>query len=339
MILVAGDIGGTKSLLCAARPAAPGEGPGAEPRIFLERRYESGAYPDFASLLADFLELLDEPATHAALGVAGPVMDGECHATNLPWTLDEARLAAASGLSRVRLVNDFVAAARGVLSLGPDETVALQEGRRDAEGSVAVLGAGTGLGEAVLTRQAGRHWVVPSEGGHADFAARTDEEIDLLRFLRAKFGRVSYERIVSGPGIANLYEFVRARGRAPESPRVAAAIAAGDPAAAISSFDGPSGDPLCREALDLFVTVYGAEAGNLALRAVATGGLYLAGGIAPRMVERFRDGRFLEAFLGKGRYRTLLERVPVHLVTNTRVGLLGALALAGGYAREGADGR
>jgi glucokinase len=329
MILIAGDVGGTKSLLCAARAGTGG------PQIFLERRFESGAYPDFAALLADFLELLDEPAACAAFGVAGPVMDGECHATNLPWTLDEARLASALGLSRVLLANDFVAAARGVLALGPGDTVELQAGRRDPHASIGVLGAGTGLGEALLTWQEGRHYVVPSEGGHGDFAPRTDEEIELLRFLRARFGRVSYERIVSGPGIGNLYEFVRSRGRSPESPEVAAAIASGDAAAAISGFDGPAGDPLCREALDLFVTIYGAEAGNLALRAVTTGGLYLAGGIAPRMVGRFGDGRFLESFLSKGRYRTLLERVPVHLVTNTRVGLLGALALAEEFARGG----
>ncbi|MBI5837920.1 MAG: glucokinase [Candidatus Eisenbacteria bacterium] len=329
MILVAGDVGGTKTLLRAVSAA---QGRHEE---LLERRYESGAYAGFADLLGDFLGRLDGRASHAAFGVAGPVIDGECHATNLPWTLGERQLASALGLQRVRLVNDFVAAARGVLLLVPGDTVALQQGQADAGGTVGVLGAGTGLGEAIVASHEGRRFVVPTEGGHGDFAPRTDEEIELLRFLRARHGRVSYERLLSGPGIHNIYEFVRARGRHPESVAVAAAMAAGDPAAAISGFDGPSGDPLCREALDLFVTIYGAEAGNVALRMLATGGVYVAGGIAPRMAARFQDGRFLEAFLGKGRYRTLLERVPVHLVTNTRVGLLGAMALAEEFAREG----
>ncbi|HVP39202.1 MAG TPA: glucokinase [Candidatus Saccharimonadales bacterium] len=333
MILVAGDVGGTKTLLCASRAGAGWGTP------FLEQRYESGAYPNFAALLGDFLARLDAPAAHAAFGVAGPVIDGRCHATNLPWTLDEAQLAAALGLRRVRLVNDFVAAARGVLELGPQAQVVLQEGRPDPHGTMGVLGAGTGLGEAIIVWHAGRPQVVPTEGGHGDFAPRTDEEIELLRFLRARFGRVSYERLLSGPGIVNLYEFVRARGRHPESREVAAALAAGDPAAAVTRFAGDPGDPLCREALELFVTLYGAEAGNLALRVLATGGVFVAGGIAPRLQPHFLDGRFLEAFLAKGRYRTLLERVPVRLVTDDRAGLLGALSLAAESAGEGAASR
>jgi len=338
MIVVAGDVGGTKSLLCAAR-LAPAAGANGAPEILLERRYSSHAYPEFSALLEEFLGLLDEPARCAAIGVAGPVMDGRCRATNLPWTLDQAALEGGLGLPRVRLVNDFVAAARGVLALRPADVVTLQPGRPDPAGAIAVLGAGTGFGQAVLTPHGGRYYVVSSEGGNADFAPRTDEEIELLRFLRDQFGHVSYESVVSGPGIANLYRFARARGRHPESPAVAAAIAAGDPAAAIAGFDGPAGDPLCREALDLFVSVYGAEAGNLALRAVSTGGVYIAGGIAPRMVARFQDGRFMDAFLAKGRYRPLLERVPVHLVTDTRVGLRGALALAADLADEGGVSR
>ncbi len=329
MIILAGDVGGTKTLLVAE------EIEGGKRTTLAEERYQSAAFADFSDMLLEFMKRVPGEIRCAGLGVAGAVVNGHARGTNIPWELDEAELRARTGIPGVALVNDFAATARGVLLLGPEDMVTLQAGVPEKNGAIGILGAGTGLGEAILSFHEGRYFVVSTEAGHADFGARTDEEIDLLRFLRTKFGRVSYERVVSGQGIANIYEFVCARSPARVSAPVAAAIAAGeDPAAAVTEHAG-QGDPLCGEALDLFVQIYGAEAGNVALRAVATAGVYLAGGVAPRMVERFQTPRFLDAFRDKGRHRVLVERVPVHLITNTKVGLLGAISLAEELARKG----
>lgn len=328
MILLAGDVGGTKTLLVAVKLE------GGRRTTLAEERYPSAGFADFSDMLLEFMKLVPGEINCAGLGVAGAVVNGHARGTNIPWELDEKDIRARTGIPGVSLVNDFAATARGVMLLGPGDVVTLQAGEPEKNGAIGILGAGTGLGEAILSYHEGRYFVVSTEAGHADFGARTDEEIELLKFLRSRFGRVSYERVVSGQGIANIYEFVCHRTPGRVSAHVAAAVAAGDPAAAVTEH-AAQGDPLCAEALDLFVQIYGAEAGNVALRAVATAGVYLAGGVAPRMVERFQTPRFLDAFRDKGRHRVLVERIPVHLITNTRVGLLGAISVAEELARRG----
>ena len=329
MIVIAGDVGGTKSLLAAMELKA-----GAAPKTLVEERYPSASFKVFSDMILEFMKKVPGKVEYAGLGVAGAVVNGHCRGTNIPWELDESEIRQRAGLSGVRIVNDFAATARGVRKLTAQDQVTLQAGEAEEKGSIGILGAGTGLGEAFLVWGASGFEVISTEAGHADFGARTDEEIELLKFVRAKFGRCSYERILSGPGIGNIYEYVKHRSPERESPAVAAAVAAGDPAAAVSEYD-QRGDALCGEALNLFVQIYGAEAGNVALRGVTTGGVYLAGGIAPRMVQRFQTSRFLDAFHDKGRHRVLVEKVPVHLITNTHVGLLGAMAVAEELAEKG----
>ncbi|MBI3029418.1 MAG: glucokinase, partial [Candidatus Rokubacteria bacterium] len=219
------------------------------------------------------------------------------------------------------------AAAYGVLALPPRDLERIQRGKA-RKGNMVLIAAGTGLGEAVLFWDGSRHRVVPSEGGHADFAPRSDLEMELLRFLQKEFGHVSYERVLSGPGLHNIYRFLRDTGYAPEPPWLADRLGTGDPAAIISEVALAGGHPLCVAALDLFVSVYGSEAGNLALKALAVGGVFVGGGIAPKIRAKLTDGVFLAAFADKGRYRDLMASMPVRLVLNPRAPLLGAARVA-----------
>jgi glucokinase len=267
--------------------------------------------------------------------VPGPVVDGRVTTTNLPWHVDERRLATALGMPPVKLINDLEAAGHGVLGLPADELAPLQRGTA-RDGARALIAAGTGLGEALLVRDAGageRWTVIPSEGGHTDFGPRTDLEIDLLRFLGREFGHVSYERVLSGPGLFNVYRFLRASGFAPESPAVRAELETGDASAVVSERGLAGDDPLCAKALDVFVAVYGAEAANLALKALAVGGVIVAGGIAPKIFPCLAAGGFVAAFRDKGRLGSLLEGIPVHVAMNPRAPLLGAARVAAGLLR------
>jgi glucokinase len=270
----------------------------------------------------------------ACFGVAGPVIEGRCNATNLPWTIEEGRLAQAIPAPRVRLLNDLEAAAHGVLQLRPDEMENLQAGRAQP-GNMVLVAAGTGLGEALLVWDGRRHWPIASEGGHADFAPRTDREIDLLRHLRGRFSRVSYERLLSGPGLFNIYRFLRESGHAPEPQWLGDRMAREDPAAVISEVGLAGGHPLCVEALDMFASIYGAEAGNMALRTMAVGGVFVGGGIAPRIRAKLADGTFIAAFRNKGRLSDMIAAIPVHLVLNPRAPLLGAARAARELLHEG----
>ena len=265
----------------------------------------------------------------ACFGVAGPVVAGRVVATNLPWVLDEVGLARDIPVARVRLLNDLEATAHGVLALPDSALFTLQQGRTQA-GNLAVIAAGTGLGEAFIVREGDHVVVVASEGGHSDFAPRTDLEINLLRALRTEFGRVSYERLVCGPGLVNVYRFLRRAGGAPEPAWLAARMAAEDPATVITEVGLERGDAVCVATLDMFVAVYGAEAGNLALKALAVGGVFVAGGIAPRLRTRLADGAFVGAFRDKGRLSPLLAQIPVHVVLEPRTALLGAARVACG---------
>lgn len=321
LMILAGDIGGTKTLLALYEDA------GEAPSPVREESYRSGDFPSLEDVLRAFLDRAPHAALRAAcLAVAGPVIDGRSRITNLPWELDEGRLAGTLG-SRVKLLNDLEGAAHGLLSVRPDQLEVLQRGVK-RQGNMALIAAGTGLGEAILVLAGERYHVVASEGGHADFAPRTDREMALLGYLRNEYGRVSYERVLSGPGLHNIYRFLRETGFAAEPEWLRERLAARDPSAAISEVALSAGHPLCTAALELFVSIYGAEAGNLALRALALGGVFVAGGIAPKILPALRDGAFVDAFADKGRLADLLQSLEVSVVLDPRLTLMGAAAVA-----------
>jgi glucokinase len=323
MRVLAGDIGGTKTLLAIV------DVEGCHVRIIAEKRYPSSDYDDLASMVRDFLAEVHNMPTHACFGVAGPVVGGRSKVTKLPWVITETEIQEELGLHRVRLINDFVAVAYGIEALGPSDVEVLISAKPDPSGNIVVIGAGTGLGEAIVVQTPKQHIIVASEGGHADFAARNDLEIAFLRWMIDKYGRVSNDRVVSGPGIGDIYRFLRDSGRETETDALRRAIdEAGDPAPVLQRFADEENDPLSNATLDFFVSIYGAEAGNLALTAVATGGVYIAGGIAPRMIGRLKSGIFQEAFESKGRQASLVVSIPVSVVMNPKVGLLGAALAA-----------
>ena len=314
--VLAGDIGGTKTLLRLS----------CDSTLLREQRYDSAAFPGLEAILADFLGATVPDS--ACFGVAGPVQGGMAKITNLPWLIDAAVIAAQFKIGQVALINDFQAVAYGIGALPASDLLTLQAGQARQHGPRAVIGAGTGLGEGYLVWRDDAYQALPSEGSHADFAPANDLQVDLWRHLAQHFGHVSWERVVSGPGLAAIYEFLRKRGEFAESPELAAAMRDGDPSAAISAHAMQRHDALALAALDLFIAAYGAETGNLALKILATGGVYVAGGIAPKIAERLQAGGFLRAFLAKGRFAELLATLPVHVVLNPQVGLLGAEVIA-----------
>jgi glucokinase len=320
--VLAGDIGGTNARLAIAEI-----GYGA-PRITKEQRYPSGEAPGLAPIVRRFLDGAGERVERACFGIAGPVVDGECRTPNLPWTVSARELARDIGIPRTSIINDFVAAAYGVGCLGPGDLVTLQAGRATEHGTIALIGAGTGLGEGFVVWDGMRYRVHPSEGGHADFAADDEAMWRLRNSLLDEWGRVSWERVLSGPGLAQLYRYLASGNFAPERPDVRREMAGGDPAAAVTRHALAGDDPLSIKALEIFVTAYGAQAGNLALTVLATGGVYLAGGIAPRIVVKLQDGAFIRAFRNKGRLAGLMERIPVHVIVSPDVGLLGSARAA-----------
>ncbi len=322
MRVLAGDIGGTKTAI-----AIVDIGPRRSHLGRLER-YASADYPGLEEIVEEFLDSGTSRPAAAGFGVAGPVRDGKAKVTKLPWHLEESRLSRRCGIPRVALVNDFVAVALGLAFLRPRQVATLKRGQAEPGGPVAILGAGTGLGQAVVVRGSGHVEVVPSEGGHADFGPRNPLEDRFVVFLRGQFGRATRDRILSGGGLALLYEFLKRDGAARESARVAAAFRSEDPAAVISRFALARRDRLCRLALEAFVSIYGSEAGNLALQYRATGGVYVAGGIAPKILAELRRPAFLRSFHDKRPMVELLARIPVRVVLDWRVGLLGAAASA-----------
>ncbi len=319
-ILLAGDIGGTKTFLRFAK--AGGD-------ILAERRYDSQSYPGLDHILAEFVQAHPPLFIHAAcFGVAGPVSEGRAEITNLPWKIDAAAIGSQFGIPHVRLINDFQAVAYGIEALRPDDLATLQTGEPQMHGVRAVIGAGTGLGEGFMVWREGHYEAMPSEGSHADFAPADAQQIELLRYLARHHGHVSYERLVSGAGLVSLFDFLRETGDTEVAPDLRAAMEAGDSAAAISRFALGGADRLAAEALDLFIRIYGAEAGNLALKVLARGGVYVAGGIAPQIIGKLQEGEFLRAFGAKGRFAGLLATIPVHVVLDPKVGLLGAARVA-----------
>lgn len=316
-MFLAGDIGGTNTRL-ARVVVRDGSYDVRDVSV-----YESASYTGLEPILTDYLARCPGPVAAAGFGIAGPVQGNAVKTTNLPWDIDGARLEKAIG-APVALANDLEAAAHGVVVVAPDALTVLQEGL-PREGNRVVIAAGTGLGEALLFWHAGTWWPSASEGGHCGFAPRDDDEVELWRFLRARFGHVSYERVVSGAGLVLIYEFFRAFRRV-ETPLPWSA--GEDRAAAVARAAQCGDDSAASAALRLFCTAYGAKAGNLALTALAYGGVYLAGGIAPKILPFLAAGPFLEGFLDKGRYRELLARVPVMVVRDEHLGLRGAARAA-----------
>jgi glucokinase len=312
MKIVAGDIGGTKVLLQLVDASQSGR------TVLAEQRYESSAYATFDAMLGEFInDHVPSPIDAACFAVAGPVFADRAEVTNLTWKIDALELAKQFSIGRVSLINDFYAVALGVPILAPTDFIVLNAGTRVPFAPIAILGAGTGLGEANLVHDGAKWNVVPSEGGHADFAPQDEEQTRLFLELHAKYGHVSWERLLSGMGLLNIHNFLSNQDWPYDETlpmEIAKALATGDKTAA--------------RTFAIFVDIYGAEAGNMALRLLARGGVYLAGGVAAKNVDSFTDGRFMNAFLRKGRFQHILAAISVNLITNPKVGLLGAAEMA-----------
>lgn len=318
MVILAGDVGGTSTRLAYFESTHNGL------VALAEGRYQSQEHSSLADIVRRFATQYCMDAQRACFGIAGPVIDGRVRTPNLPWNIDSGELAAAVGLKEVRLINDLEANTYGIAELKAQDLLTLNPGVADPTGTIAVVSAGTGLGESLAYWDGAAHRPLPSEAGHADFAARNEVEADLLLYLQAKHGRVSYERVLSGPGLLDIYRFLRDRHYYQEDEAIIAAMNAGDAPAVITRAALDGSCPMCVKALDIFVAVYGAESGNAALRFLATGGVYLGGGIAPKITEKLRGASFIVAFTAKGRLSSLVQTIPVHVILNERTALLGA---------------
>jgi len=318
-MLIAGDIGGTKTLLALYAPET-----GARNPLF-RTEFHSADYSSLDAMVRDFITQSKRPVRAACFDVAGPVIGGRAHLTNLPWVLDEHAMETALGLKRVVLLNDLKAMAYAVPHLLPDEVQTINAGHTDPNGPMALVAPGTGLGEAFLIWNGAAYIACSSEGGHGDFGPADETQAALWHYLSNRFGHVARERVCSGSGLPNIYDFLRDSGREPEPEAFAASLAGvadRTPSIIQAALQDPS-NTLCRATLDLFVSILGAEAGNLALTVMSTGGLYLGGGIPPRIIAHLQDGRLMRAFVNKGRFATLLSKVPVKVIT-AQAALLGA---------------
>jgi glucokinase len=321
-MILAGDIGATNSRLALF---AVREGR-VEPVV--GATYPSRDHANLETIVKTFLSAHDLPIDVACFGIAGPVRHGRSDTTNLPWDVDAQDLAHTLQLRSVGLLNDLEAHAYGIAMLAPDDFVTVNQGALDASGNAAVIAAGTGLGEAGLYWNGQQHLPFAGEGGHASFAPSDPLQIELLRFLSHEFGHVSWERVLSGPGLYNIYRFLRDTGRGEEPDWLTDEMQQHDPSAVISQAALAGTSALCRQALDLFVGLYGAEAGNMALKLMATAGVYVGGGIAPKIIQKFTDSMFMDAFVAKGRLKPLLQGIPVRIIMNDKVALLGAARFA-----------
>src|SRR5438067_2403152 len=318
-MILAGDIGATHSRVAAF------ETEGNKLPLVVEKVYKSQEHGGLAEILTDFVRNEGIPVHSACFGVAGPVRHGRSKISNLPWTIDSRELATQLKLQTVGLINDLEAYAYGMDALESKDFVTLQPGADDAEGNTAVISAGTGLGQAGLIWDGFRHMPFACEGGHTDFAPRNDAEIELLRYLLKKHGRVSYERVLSGPGIKSIYEFLRDTKRAEEPKWLEEQMrAAKDQPALISQLALENKAPICEQTLSIFVGAYGGETGNCALKFMSTGGMLIGGSLVAKILPKMKGDTFLRAFREKGRMQNLLEEMPVKVVLNDDAGLLGA---------------
>jgi glucokinase len=355
-MIIAGDIGGTKTHLALFDWKKDRVDP-----IRLES-FHSADYTALEDMLTEFLappnpstpveELVTEkkdaaetehPAEKpqkidaACFGIAGPVIQNRCQTTNLPWVVDGATLAKQFNIPTVKLLNDLEAMAYGILLLRPDEVEILNVGTPPAQNqALALIAAGTGLGESILFWNGLRYQPMPSEGGHVDFGPNNDDEIELLRHLRSHYLHVSYERVLSGSGLHAIYDYVR-DSKKNEPTWLAEQIKAGDPAAAIAEAGLKGQAEIAKQALDLFASIYGAEAGNLALKGMTLNGVYVGGGIAPKLLVKLKDGTFMKAFTNKGRYKRLMTSIPVKIVMNQKTALLGAASIAASLSHPSAS--
>ncbi|MDW8240990.1 MAG: glucokinase [Acidobacteriota bacterium] len=316
-MILAGDIGGTHTRLALCELTQ------GRPRLTAVEIYQSSQYETLSAIISEFLRDKRHRIDAACFGIAGPVRQGRSELSNLNWTVEAIQLSQQIGVEKVELINDLEANAYGLALLAPDDLRTLQQGEAEAGGHAALIAAGTGLGEAGLYWDGADYRPLPSEGGHVDFAPRNQLEVELVLYLMERFDHVSYERVLSGPGLINIYKFLRDTGRGDEPAWLIEPVNSGN-AAAISQAAMEGRCPLCAQALDLFVSIYGAEAGNLALKFLATGGVYVGGGIAPKIIGKLQDGTFLNAFTAKGRLTPLMQMIPVRVILNDRTALLGA---------------
>jgi glucokinase len=319
-MLLAGDIGGTKTDLAIFSHEAGPHSP------LVQEEVHSADYPSLETLAAEFLKKVKMPVERACFDVAGPVIDGRAKVTNLPWTMNEGSLANDLNLKSVRLMNDLEAVARAIPVLRPGDVTTLNVGQPVPYGAIGVIAPGTGLGESFLTWDGTKYVAHGSEGGHTDFAPTDERQIGLLRYMLGRFDHVGIERVCSGIGIPNIYDYLRDVERIPESPEITRLIAASkDRTATIvnSAVDPNNPSKLCAATVDTFISILASEAANVALKVLATGGMYIGGGVPLHMLSALRGPHFMESFKRKGRFAELMMRIPVHIVL-TRAALLGA---------------
>jgi glucokinase len=323
-MLLASDVGGTKVVLALYE-----SGVGTLEKV-REQTYPSREYPSLDALCLDFLGRVvpDVSVRSACFGVPGAVVDGQCKTTNLPWLISETALASTLKIPKVKLLNDLQAAAYGMLHLDKRELAVLNPGSGVRKGNIGVIAAGTGLGEGLLVQVGDKYVPVASEGGHSTFSPRTALEFEMRAFIAKKLGgdeqHVSWERLLSGSGLANIYDFLKSKGVYEESPQVAAKLKLGDKGAVVGVEAVNGTDKLCAAAADMFAALYGAEAGNVALKFLATGGMFIGGGIAPKLLPVLQRPAFMKAFVDKGRFTDLLKSMPVNIALNDKAPLLGA---------------
>ncbi|MDP1774641.1 MAG: glucokinase [Methylobacter sp.] len=323
-MILAGDVGGTKTILALF------DVEGGEVKCLKKEQFSSAHYPTFTELLASFLTDADCPQiTAVCIGVAGIVINGRCETTNLPWVLSCKEIGARVNSENVWLLNDLEATAWGLLDLPEHNFVELNSDAEPKQGNIAVVAAGTGLGEAIIAWDGNKHLVLASEGGHADFAPTNEQEIALLKYMLEKYPEhISCERLISGEGLVNIYQFLKHINYAPANPETERHMTERDPAAVIGEAGVAGSDALCVEAVKLFCRLYGSEAGNLALKCLPYGGVYLAGGIGAKILPVLQQGDFMRGFLAKGRCRPVMQQISVKVCTNPEVALLGALSYA-----------
>lgn len=320
-MILAGDIGGTKTNLGLFDVVS-----GAL-KLRDQRSFPSKRYPGLEAIVGEFLTGTDEQIAASCFGIAGPVIEGRSVTPNLPWVVESQTLAERLQLDSVLMINDLEATAHGIGELKAEELVTLNEGTQET-GNAALIAAGTGLGTAGLFWDGEKHVPSASEGGHMDFAPRNELDIQLLRFMLDRYKHVSVERLLSGPALFRIYEFLRSTGFAPELPQIAERFKERDPSAVISMAAQAGQCPMCVKALDMFSDIYGATAGNVALLMKATAGVYIGGGIAPKIIGKLKDGTFMKAFVDKGRLSSLLQAIPVRVIMNDKTALLGAARVA-----------
>lgn len=313
--MLAGDVGGTKTLIGIFSIVKN------YPEFHHVQSYSSEAYQDLESVVEDYLSKMNVSIEAACFGIAGPVENGKCLTTNIPWEVSENRLKNKFSWPHVRLINDLVAIGFATRVLKNDEIFVLQKGIRRKDGVLGVIAPGTGLGMSLIVKMNDDDIPLPSEGGHMDFAPKRKEEVELWRYLHESMGHVSVERIVSGPGLVNIYKWLISRNREEEPSWLKKQE---NPARMISEAALKRDDPLCRKALEMFVSILGAFAGNVALMGLTYGGIYMGGGILPKILPFLTNGNFLNAFSDKGRFSELLGNIPVYVILNEQAGLLGA---------------